>query len=274
MPSAMLLAATGAADADAGAHELVANAGGFSLQRVAPEDLEWNDVAAWGAERERALAVAGRRLTVSATRLAEDLVWNDPGAATDEGLRKDAVDLELPPWQRGRYGTAVGRAVHGTLQFCDLEHGRDIDGLAAGQCAAEGIIGLEASVAALARSALAAPAVRAALTAEHHRELFVAAPVGDRVLEGYVDLLVRTDGGYVIVDYKTDAWRQGADRAERIARYRRQLAAYAIALETVTGEPIVAGVLVHCRATGDAEQIELDDWADAVADLREAMAHG
>jgi ATP-dependent helicase/nuclease subunit A len=112
------------------------------------------------------------------------------------------------------------------------------------------------------------------LTAEHHRELFVAAPVGDRVLEGYVDLLVRTGGGYVIVDYKTDAWRQGADRAERIARYRRQLAAYAIALEHVTGEPIVAGVLVHCRATGDAEQIELDDWADAVADLREAMAAG
>ena len=99
--------------------------------------------AAWEAERERALAVAGRRLTVSATRLAEDLAWNDPGAATDEGLRKDAVDLELPPWQRGRYGTAVGRAVHGTLQFCDLEHGHDIDGLAAGQCAAEGIIGLE-----------------------------------------------------------------------------------------------------------------------------------
>ena len=208
------------------------------------------------------------------TRLAEDLAWSDPGAAADEGLRKDAVDLELPPWQRGRYGTAVGRAVHGMLQFCDLAHGHDIDGLAAGQCAAEGIIGLEASVAALARSALSAPACAAALTAEHRRELFVAAPVGDRVLEGYVDLLVRTDGGYVIVDYKTDAWRPGTDRAERIARYRRQLAAYALALEHVTGEPIVAGVLVHCRATGDAEQIELDAWPEAVAEFRAAMDAG
>jgi ATP-dependent helicase/nuclease subunit A len=274
MPSATLLASAGAADSAAGGHELAANPGGFAVPRLAPEELEWSDLAAWKAERERALAGAGRRLTVSATRLAEDLVWSDPGAAADEGLRKDAVDLELPPWQRGRYGTAVGRAVHGTLQFCDLEHGRDIDGLAAGQCAAEGIIGLEASVAALARSALSAPAVRAALTAEHHRELFVAAPVGDRVLEGYVDLLVRSDRGYVIVDYKTDAWRQGADRAERIARYRRQLAAYALALEHVTGEPIVAGVLVHCRATGDAEQIELDAWPEAVAELRAAMAAG
>jgi ATP-dependent helicase/nuclease subunit A len=109
------------------------------------------------------------------------------------------------------------------------------------------------------------------LTAEHHRELFVAAPIGDRVLEGYVDLLVRTVDGYVIVDYKTDAWRQGADRAERIARYRRQLAAYALALEHVIGEPIVAGVLVHCRATGDAEQIELDGWKDAIDELRRAL---
>jgi ATP-dependent helicase/nuclease subunit A len=142
----------------------------------------------------------------------------------------------------------------------------------AAQCAAEGIIGLETSVAALARSALAAPAVRAAVTAEHHRELFVAAPIGDRVLEGYVDLLVRTEGGYLIVDYKTDAWRQGADRAERIARYRRQLAAYAVALEHVTGEAIVGGVLVHCRTNDDAEQIELDDWLTAIDEIREAVS--
>jgi ATP-dependent helicase/nuclease subunit A len=271
MSSATLLASAGAADDAAGAEELATNPGGFTIPRVAPDELEWSDVAAWEAERERALGVAGRRLSVSATRLAEDLAWHDPGAATDEGLRKDAVDLELPPWQRGRYGTAVGRAVHGTLQFCDLEHGHDIDALADAQCAAEGIIGLGSSAAALARSALSAPAVRAALSAEHHRELFVAAPIGDRVLEGYVDLLVRTDDGYVIVDYKTDAWRPGTDRAERIARYRRQLAAYALALEHVTGEPIVAGVLVHCRTSGEAEQIELDGWADAIADLRAAM---
>ncbi len=61
------------------------------------------------------------------------------------------------------------------------------------QCAAEGVIGLDDRVAALARSALATPIVRSVVAgAEHWRELFVAATVGDRVLEGYVDLLVRT----------------------------------------------------------------------------------
>ncbi len=110
-----------------------------------------------------------------------------------------------------------------------------------------------------------------AVTTEHHRELFVAAPIGDRVLEGYVDLLVRLPKGWLIVDYKTDAWRSGADRGERIDRYRRQLAAYALALEQILGEPIVGGTLVHCRADGAADQIELDRWPDALAQLRSAL---
>jgi ATP-dependent helicase/nuclease subunit A len=276
LPSGALLAAHGAADRESGAAPLAANPGDWSADRPSPDELEWADVGAWSAERERALRRAGRRLTVSATRLADDLAtdapaWSDPGAVDDEGLRKEPVDLELPPWQRGRYGTAVGRAVHGTLQFCDLVSGDDVAALAAAQCAAEGIIGLEPTVESLALSALAAPVVRAATEVEHHRELFVAAKVGDRVLEGYVDLLVRTPEGYLIVDYKTDAWRTGADRAERVARYRRQLAAYALALEQILGAPVVGGTLVHCRTGGPAAEIALDAWRQALDDLRTAL---
>ena len=51
--------------------------------------------------------------------------------------------------------------------------------------------------------------------AEHWRELFVVAELGGTVLEGYVDLLVRTSTGLVIVDYKTDRWSGAADRSAR-----------------------------------------------------------
>jgi hypothetical protein len=30
-------------------------------------------------------------------------------------------------------------------------------------------------------------------------------------------------------------------------------------------------VLVHCRASGEAEQIELDGWTDAIEELRHAV---
>ena len=48
-----------------------------------------------------------------------------------------------------------------------------------------------------------------------------------------------------------------AHERERIARYRRQLAAYGLALERIVGEPVVGGVLVHCRTDGPAEEIPL-----------------
>ena len=77
------------------------------------------------------------------------VLWLLPGCGSTEMIEAETstprlpektVDLDLPPWQRGRYGTAVGRAVHAVLQFADLATGSDIDAQAAAQCAAEGIL--------------------------------------------------------------------------------------------------------------------------------------
>ncbi|MEO1059599.1 MAG: PD-(D/E)XK nuclease family protein, partial [Actinomycetota bacterium] len=100
----------------------------------------------------------------------------------------------------------------------------------------------------------------------HWRELFVAAPIGQRVLEGYVDLLVRTDDGLIVVDYKTDRW--SGHSAERAARYRLQLAAYGVALSTVLDEPPVGGVVVHARAGRPAEELPVERWAAALDEVR------
>jgi ATP-dependent exoDNAse (exonuclease V) beta subunit len=132
---------------------------------------------------------------------------------------------------------------------------------------------VELAVKQILETALAAPMVRAVVGgADHWRELFVVAPIADRVLEGYVDLLVRTDDGLVIVDYKTDQWSGATQAGERIARYRIQLAAYGIALEGVLGEPVIGGVLIRCRPDADAEEIAIDDWQGALDDVRELMA--
>ncbi len=279
--TAKATSATVLAEADAAGHGAVAaDVPGQPVARPAGEPLvlPWADPDTWGAERSRALAAASVRSATSATRIAHATplapVASSPGstpdgiaAAADPGLAKDGVDLDLPPWQRGRYGTAIGRAVHAVLQDADLVDGADIDGLAAAQCAAEGIFGFEARVAALSRSALGAPIVRlAADGAPHWRELFVVVELGSTVLEGYVDLLVRTTEGLVIVDYKTDQW-QGVDRATRLARYRQQLAAYGVALGQLLDEPLVGGVVVRCRLDGPAEQLPVEGWGEALAEV-------
>ncbi len=84
-------------------------------------------------------------------------------------------------------------------------------------------------------------------------------------LFGIIDL-VRPGG--VIVDYKTDQWSGPVQTAERISRYRTQLAAYGAALEATLDEPVVGGILVRCRADNKPEQIDISDWRAALVKVR------
>ncbi|HEY7073427.1 MAG TPA: 3'-5' exonuclease, partial [Acidimicrobiales bacterium] len=147
----------------------------------------------WRHHRETALATSRIPRTVAATALTPE---GRPDALVDPGLHKRPRDLDLPPWQKGRYGTAIGRAVHAVLQTIDLATGAGRAEAVAAQAAAEGVIGHEAHIDALVRAALASPSVIEAASRPHWRELYVGVPLGGgRTLEGYIDLLYRSDEG-------------------------------------------------------------------------------
>jgi ATP-dependent exoDNAse (exonuclease V) beta subunit len=251
----------------------------------------------WEAERAVALASSARPRSLGASdvRLPDDAAQPDDVAtgsmatgstatgsmatgsmatgdmAADDvaaGAQKEPRDLDLPPWQKGRYGTAIGRAVHAVLQTADLATGAGIAESAAAQAAAEGVIGREDEISRLARAALTAPSVRAAVTAPRWRETYVATTIGDRTLEGYIDLLYRTDDGLVVVDYKTAA--STADLDARMAAYRAQGGAYAVAVEEAAGEPVIRVVFVFLTAAGALER-ELPELDDAKAAVRAAL---
>jgi ATP-dependent exoDNAse (exonuclease V) beta subunit len=232
----------------------------------------WPD---WVATRDAALARGRRPRVRSATAIAAEAAAAAAQPADDPGLAKDARDLELPPWNKGRYGTAVGRAVHAVLQTVDLVTGDGLDATAAAQAAAEGVIGREGDIAKLARSALASHVVHEATASEFRREMYVAAPYEGSTLEGYVDLVYRDPlpdadgepGGLVVVDYKTDSWRDDADLDAKLARYRLQGASYALALEAATGERVTRCVFLFL-GTEHAEAREVSDLRDAIEEVR------
>ncbi|GAA3594566.1 UvrD-helicase domain-containing protein [Kribbella ginsengisoli] len=174
------------------------------------------------------------------------LQGSDPGAA------KAARDVELPPWSKGRYGTAIGRAVHGVLQVVDLATGAGLDAAVAAQCLAEGVVEYADVVTALVRSALASEVVQRAAAREHWRESYVGTLQPDgTVLEGFVDLIYREDDGtLIIVDYKTDAIPAEALDA-RIAHYAPQLHTYTDLLPN-TGRPVL---LFLAPTTAHAHQL-------------------
>ncbi|MFQ5558890.1 MAG: PD-(D/E)XK nuclease family protein, partial [Acidimicrobiales bacterium] len=226
------------------------------------------DRATWARERDRALHHAARRRVIAATTLAREAA-----DATDPGLDKRSRDLELPPWNKGRYGTAVGRAVHGVLQVIDLATGDGIEHAAAAQAVAEGVASRRDIIEALARSALTTEVARSAAGSRHWRELWVAAPVGDRLVEGYIDLLYLQGDELVVVDWKTDHLDDDHDVTAKLARYRLQGASYAAAV-TAACDRRVARVVFAFLAPAGAVEAELPDLDEAIAEVRARASEG
>ncbi|MCF6508326.1 DNA helicase UvrD [Blastococcus sp. MG754426] len=193
----------------------------------------------WLAELTRVRSASGVASAVSASGLE----GTEPSVAFgggDTGSAKGALNVELPAWSKGRYGTAIGRAVHGVLQQIDLATGSGLDDAVAAQCVAEGVEMHADVVTALVRSALESEIVQRAAAREHWREMYVGTVQDDgTVLEGYVDLVYREDdGSLVVIDYKTDAIPAEAVAA-RAQYYAPQLRSYATVLSAATGNTAV-----------------------------------
>ncbi|MDQ1395019.1 MAG: CRISPR-associated exonuclease Cas4 [Acidimicrobiaceae bacterium] len=246
---------------------------------------------AWAAERSAALAARARPTAVAATALTDeggpdggDTGGGDSGGDTgggdtfaddtevDPGLAKRPRDLDLPPWLKGRYGTAVGRAVHGVLQTIDLATGAGLADAVAAQCEAEAVPERAADVRRLVQAALQSKAVREAAAGAHWREVYACTPMADgRLLEGYVDLLYRRADGLVVVDHKTAHRSDPALLDLRMAGYRLQGASYAVAVATATGEPVVQVTFLFLTPDGAIER-DLPNLDQAVVDVRNRFA--
>ena len=226
----------------------------------------------WYRERAAALEAASRPGAVAATALTDEGAL-DVEAEPDPGLDKRPRDLDLPPWLKGRYGTAVGRAVHGVLQSVDLTSGDGIDALVAAQCEAEAVPERADDVQRLARVALDSPSVREAAASTHWREIYVSTPVAGRLLEGYVDLLYRSPAGLVVVDYKTAATSDPEELDRRVEHYRNQGASYATTVAAATGQAVARVTFLFLTPTGAVER-DLPDLDGAIQHVRDLVASG
>ena len=232
----------------------------------------------WAAERSAALLLASRPTTVSATALTDQ---GEPDRETepdseeehDPGLQKRPRDLDLPPWLKGRYGTAVGRAVHGVLQTIDLATGAGLDEALAAQCEAEAIPDRVEDVRMLVQLALESPSVVEAASSPHWREIYACTPVEGRLLEGYIDLLYRGPEGLVVVDYKTASTSDSDVLDRRVEGYRTQGASYALTIGASIAEPVVRVTFLFLTPDGAVER-HLSDLDVAMADVRQLVAAG
>ena len=209
----------------------------------------------WQQERQELIAAGSRPHSVAATTLAR--------------IAKEAADeaAVAEPWRRGRGGTSIGRAVHAVLQSIDLATGNGLAETAQAQAVGENIPGRRQEIIDLTQAALNSPVVRQAVASGRFwREVPVAAPLGDGVVEGFIDLLYEREGGLVVVDYKTDAI-DAPETAETVQRYRLQGGAYALAAQRATGKPVREVVFLFLRPS-KAERLTDVAQLTAEAELR------
>jgi ATP-dependent exoDNAse (exonuclease V) beta subunit len=197
----------------------------------------------------------------------------DAEGEPDPGLQKRPRDLDLPPWLKGRYGTAVGRAVHGVLQTIDLSSGAGLDEALAAQCEAEAVPDRAEEVRTLVLQALGSASVVEAASSPHWREVYACTPHEGRLLEGYIDLLYRGPEGLVVVDYKTATTSDPEALAQRVEGYRLQGASYALTVATSTAEPVHRVTFLFLTPGGAVER-DLSDLDASVADVRRLLRAG
>ncbi|HEY5640651.1 MAG TPA: UvrD-helicase domain-containing protein [Dehalococcoidia bacterium] len=225
----------------------VSAAAASRLARLTVELPEGVDGERFLAGREALVTAATTRRFTSATAIKRDA---EAPMTDDERERTDASE----PWSRGRSRSRLGRAVHAAIQSLPLDpDDATIQAFCRAQAVAEAIPHQEGDVIRLVtwvvresdawrRAASARRAIREAPFALRH---------DGAVLEGFVDLLIETDDGIEIIDWKTDHVK-AEDVAERLKQYELQAGLYVHGVQEATGRPVSSVTYVFASAKAEA----------------------
>lgn len=208
----------------------------------------------------------------------DDVVTETDTAVADAGSAGGYRANGEPLVRRGRYGTALGSAVHAVLQSIDISDTSSHDSKTlralATVCARDhGLTGQTSEITRRVAAALASRTVAEAARGRYWQEVFVTAPLDDGlVLEGFIDLLYETpEGRLVVVDFKTDAIADSGDVEQKTGYYRLQGATYAWCAQQATGKDVERIVFQFLTRDGVTEGvIEGEDLASALDEVAAA----
>ena len=246
------------------------------VERAAPRGDFADLRAQWEAQRESTIEKASQPQAQAVTAIAQRVKGQPPSALGEEAVSsvKEEAGEGQVSYRRGRGGTNLGRAVHAVLQSIDLLTGEGLEDICLAQAQAEGIPDSADVVLELSRNALATKNVMGLRSmveqgkAKYYREVFVSAQLGDRLVEGFIDLLIDDGDGIAIVDYKTDSLTP-KQLQELDPEYEVQLGLYAWAVGETTGRAVREATLLFLSPQGERSYKDIEaliSQAKAVAE--------
>jgi ATP-dependent exoDNAse (exonuclease V) beta subunit len=113
--------------------------------------------------------------------------------------------FEISAGRSGRNGVAFGLAFHGVMERLDLSSGSNLQQLCRVKAREQSIPGKVEEIEGLCEKCLRHPLLE---RVRRSRRLFREGPfsvsLNENIVEGKMDLLFEKEGGWVVVDYKTD----------------------------------------------------------------------
>jgi len=138
------------------------------------------------------------------------------------------------------------------MEMVSLPKGEDLEEIATAICAEAGIGGATGAVVEMARRCLASRVLRdGSRGGEVFREVPFVTERAGKVLIGRIDLVTRSNGEVVVIDYKTDAVEAGAE-ATAAEVHRGQIGVYEHAVRTAAETRAVIKLL-FARTGADIE---------------------
>lgn len=223
----------------------------------------------------------GREPESEATRaVTPEVAPTVEGSQGESGLRRQVDSKPKRRERKGRKGAAIGTATHNTLEEIDFaQYVPPLDNnqksrlkeIIERNCHEESISEMVPLVEEFVLAALGSDVIKLARSNRHHKEVFITQEINPNVsIEGYIDLLIDTDDGYVIVDYKTDAATTESELRKALERYSPQGATYALALEELTAKPVIDCYFLFINKNGTT-QCRIDDLDTAKAQVKEVI---
>lgn len=168
--------------------------------------------------------------------------------------KENAFDPATADWgavkgPRGmEWGTFIHRVLETLARSGKMVKGKELEQLIIALAGSDSpFAGQAAKAAPLVANAMGTDVWKRMLASpERHSEVPFRALDGSNVMSGAIDLLYRVEGGWEIIDYKTDA--VGADCGAWLEHYRPQLLGYKRWWETITGEPVKRCGLLFVRS--------------------------
>jgi ATP-dependent helicase/nuclease subunit A len=223
--------------------QLIAGRGCFNLQpgenpplRLDLEESEkeegtpWERRLQWKESLDAAKETASKGLPLLAPSSADPSTLDLPFYRMEEWIEPG------PSRGKGKEGgISFGLAFHGVMERLDLPSGNNLKGLCRIETLEYSISGSAEKLEAMVRRCLGHPLMERVRKAKRlFREVPFSVFLDGNLVEGKIDLLFEEEGGWVIVDYKTDDV-SGEALEQRFQSYRHQGLWYARAVREAAG---------------------------------------